>query len=263
MNRAASKGLFISIAIFCLLPIGTSAYLSNINGSLSGGLEVVGSVRQAIRFQVDATETNTWTFTVRIVNNFTFPASIVRLQIYHEIESPTGNFHPDDAVPDSGPFVLSPQGLISGNAADGRYRFEGNGTLTQGKMYWLVAVAGPGDDYAWPDTGSYIENGAQFEGVKVDNGTGWADAFVANTLSLEISAVPVPSHILLSQPIFVGGQIQLSYSTMTAKTYYLQFNTNLVSTNWSNVHTNAGDGTTKTNLVTPSGPQGYYRLLRD
>ena len=72
---------------------------------------------------------------------------------------------------------------------------------------------------------------------------------------------PPPLTAALNKPVLVAGQMQVAFATVSGKTYHLQVNTNLATTNWTDVQVYTGDDTTKTNLVTPSGARGFYRLF--
>jgi hypothetical protein len=84
-------------------------------------------------------------------------------------------------------------------------------------------------------------------------------AFVNGPTTYRVS-YPQPLTVVMNKPIFVAGQMQLTFATVAGKSYHLQVNTNLVSTNWTDVQVYTGDGSTKTNLVTPA-LKGFYRLF--
>ena len=263
LNRAASKSKFlsVSVAVFCIPSITNAAvsYLNNLNPGNpveNTAISVSFPAKVAIGFDIVTPQDGSWNFTIRIFN-----------------EAP-GAFFADE------PHTTSPAGfsaltLFSSTETSPdlfTVVFSGTGPLTAGR-YWLVgSTTGSGNGWDWMNgNSSYDVNGGNpnhgnyFAARLATGGEEWNAGSTTTFLSLgiDVTPVPEPSRVLLNQPIFVGSQIQLSFSTMTGKTYYLQSNTNLVSTNWSNVQTNAGDGSTMTNLVTPTDPQGYYRLLRN
>ena len=263
--------------IFCLPSIANAAiipYLNNLDPggpSESGGsIGVVGVAKVAIGFDIVTPQDGAWKFTIRIFNPD--PALVSLHLVIDNTDVGAINGHQPGTTPPVG-FSLGPPSSTPGSGSDrSTVAVSGSGTLSAGK-YWLVGstTSPTPDEWDWLNgSTSYDVNGpeandANFYGVRLSTGGITWNSAPANTLSLgiDVTAVPEASPFLLNPPILAGSQVQLSFNTVTGKTYTLQLNTNLSITNWSNVQTNAGDGSTKTNLITPTGPERYYRLLRN
>jgi hypothetical protein len=122
---------------------------------------------------------------------------------------------------------------------------------------------------AWPSDAlptavpvlSKFNDGRLFEfGANATNGNEYVyslSGIVTNITALS----PIPP--LLSVPVLKNGMVEFTYATQNGKSYRLQLNTNLVTTNWSDVQTNAGDGALITIQVNPILPQAFYRLLQE
>jgi hypothetical protein len=230
LNHAASKigFLSISVAFLCLPSASMAALISNLGGSGSSSATVFGGEPGLNEVRLAAGFTvgadQIGSFEFKIRVNNPNPYPVV-LQLFSDSTGNPGSLLAGEFDGNLAAGTLPTAGL-------GDYTFTANGRLSAG-TYWLVASTIP----------RTLESTATYD---------WS-----------VTPVPDPSGVLLSQPILVGSQIPLSFSTMTGQTYYLQLNTNLVTTNWSNVQTNPGDGLKKTNWVNPVGAEGYYRLLRN
>ena len=100
-----------------------------------------------------------------------------------------------------------------------------------------------------------VQGGSGRDGKPAGGNLAGQLAFANGTNTFRVTfAQAVPLEI--SNPAIIGNQVQFSFSTQTGKTYYVQTSSSLSPTSWSNVQTNAGDGTTKTFTFTPAGPAG-------
>ena len=91
--------------------------------------------------------------------------------------------------------------------------------------------------------------------VVVSNITGSVTSEVAVLKVLVTTSINAPW--LLNQTNFA-----LSYTTRTGQIYVLQFKDNLAATNWTNLRTNAGNGSVLTNLQSITGTSnGFFRVL--
>ena len=82
----------------------------------------------------------------------------------------------------------------------------------------------------------------------------------ASGVFLDVTTNIAPTII---QPALVGPNFTFSFQSIAGKTYTVQLNTNLDTTNWTSLQVLPGDGSLK-NVIEPAAgaPQQYYRLLR-
>ena len=171
---------------FYLPVVRATVILSNSGGTPSNGLFPDVDTRVTLGFTINNAQSGDWTFTVNVGLNGNSSSSL------------TFNLFTDNGTkPNDGdsPFATS----TSYNATLGRYVLTGNGTLSAGQRYWLVASTtglSLGPFFTWHDQGAYgaSTDAARYGwGYDLGDGFGWQiSTSTSHPLNVEIDVTPVP-----------------------------------------------------------------------
>jgi len=167
----------------------------------------------------------------------------------------------DGRSPKYAPLVQGSDGRFYGTTWDGGTN--GAGTIFQisstGTLTTLYQFGNGATDGAEPQAGLVQGSDGNFYGTTVWGGTNSQGTFFKISVPLnppanQISAVQV-----------VGNDAYLTIPSVAGETYQLQFATDLVAGDWSNVvgvcvSNSIGAALTVTNFGGASGPQGFYRF---
>jgi len=111
-------------------------------------------------------------------------------------------------------------------------------------------------------TGTLTDNGLVIGSLPAGT-SATLDVTTDKQVNLNVVVTPA-TPVTIINPDFAGGQFRLAFASENGRTYTVQYNNDLNSTNWMLLEQKVGDGTTQ--IITDTNPNPdarYYRVIVD